>query len=202
MNGKFQYFNGIKYTRDDKTGYYLNSTRRKRIHRAVWEFHNGTIPVGHDIHHVDGDKSNNSINNLQLISKSKHATLHGTERAETRYEWMCNNLKENAVPQASEWHRSKEGREWHSQHGREVAKTIKPIEFICKECGKPYFSKDTGQNKFCSNSCKAKWRRKSGLDDVKKDCPVCGKTFTSNKYSKTQTCSRACANRYRKAIAV
>ena len=43
MSEKYQYFNGLKFTRDDKTGYYLNSTIRKRMHRYVWEFYNGQI---------------------------------------------------------------------------------------------------------------------------------------------------------------
>ena len=58
-NGKFAYFNGLKFTRDDKTGYYLNSTIRKRLHRCVWEYYNGEIPKGYHIHHKDNDKSNN-----------------------------------------------------------------------------------------------------------------------------------------------
>ena len=35
------WFNGIKFTKDDKTGYYLNSSIRKRLHRYVWELHYG-----------------------------------------------------------------------------------------------------------------------------------------------------------------
>ena len=59
MSSKYQYFNGLKFTRDDKTGYYLNSTIEKRMHRYVWEFYNGPIPKGYDIHHKDEDKANN-----------------------------------------------------------------------------------------------------------------------------------------------
>ena len=52
------WFNGIKFTKDDKTGYYLNSSIRKRLHRYVWELHYGEIPEGYHIHHIDFDKSN------------------------------------------------------------------------------------------------------------------------------------------------
>ena len=58
------WFNGIKFTKDDKTGYYLNSSIRKRLHRYVWELHYGEIPEGYHIHHIDFDKSNNDISNF------------------------------------------------------------------------------------------------------------------------------------------
>lgn len=204
MNEKYQYFNGRKYTRDDKTGYYLNSTSRERIHRAVWAHYNGPIPDGYAIHHIDEDKSNNCIENLQLISRSEHATLHGNERAATNYEWMYQNIREKAAPKAVEWHKSEVGRKWHSEHGKEVLRNLQPRKRICEECGKEYTTKKMSISRFCSNGCKSKWRRENGLDDIEKVCPVCGKKFPTNKYSGTITCGRSCANRYRarKATAV
>ena len=39
------------------------------VHRIVWETANGcVIPPGFHVHHQDGDKSNNSIFNLSLVS--------------------------------------------------------------------------------------------------------------------------------------
>ena len=29
------------------------------------------------VHHIDGNKKNNDINNLQLLTNKEHATLHG-----------------------------------------------------------------------------------------------------------------------------
>lgn len=204
MSEKHQYFNGRKYTRDEKTGYYLNSTHRERIHRAVWEYYNGPIPDGYAIHHIDEDKSNNSIENLQLISRSEHATLHGNERAETNYEWMRQNIREKAAPKAAEWHKSEVGREWHREHGKRVFQGREAIKCTCEECGKEYSTKKKTNIRFCSNACKSKWRRESGIDDVEKNCPVCGKKFSTSKYSGAITCGRSCANRYRarKATAV
>jgi hypothetical protein len=34
------------------------------------------IPDGFVVHHIDGDKKNNSIDNLSLMTKSAHSTLH------------------------------------------------------------------------------------------------------------------------------
>lgn len=200
MNDKFQYFNGLKFTRDDKTGYYLNSTIRMRMHRYVWEFYNGEIPAGYCVHHIDHDKSNNEINNLSLMKIGDHTSMHGYERAESSYDEMIRNLNENARPKASEWHASEDGKLWHSKHGKEVAKSLVPKICKCKNCGKEYLNKRPWASKFCSNSCKSAFRRNSEVDNETRTCPVCGKTFSVNKYRKTVTCCRSCANKYRVAI--
>ena len=66
-------FNGHKYTLRN-TGYYGRTNgRRTLIHRDVWKFHHGKIPKGYDVHHLDRDRSNNAIENLELISHSEHS---------------------------------------------------------------------------------------------------------------------------------
>ncbi len=44
-----------------------------KLHRLVYIVFNGPIPEGYDIDHIDGDKSNNFWQNLQALSKQKHA---------------------------------------------------------------------------------------------------------------------------------
>lgn len=198
MIEKFVWFNGVKFTRDNETGYYLNSTIRKRLHRYIWEYHNGPIPKGSHIHHIDGDKSNNVIENLMLLGHGEHATLHGNERAEKAYNEMIRNLNENARPKASEWHGSREGKEWHKKHYENTKDKlhIKKI-FECKECGLRFKAIDNGLTSFCSNKCKSKWRRKSGIDDEVRVCSYCGNNYKVNKYKKNKTCSRSCSNKLR-----
>lgn len=50
--------------------------RTQFLHRLIWEKHNGEIPKGYQIHHIDGNKLNNDISNLQLISAEEHTRLH------------------------------------------------------------------------------------------------------------------------------
>jgi hypothetical protein len=54
-------------------------TNQKRLrfeHDMVWEFFNGNIPERFDIHHKDGNKLNNSIENLELSIKLNHKRIH------------------------------------------------------------------------------------------------------------------------------
>jgi len=194
-NGKYAYFNGLKFTRDDKTGYYLNSTIRKRLHRYVWEYYNGEIPPGYHIHHKDGDKSNNDISNLILVAPKKHLGEHGKERFLSKTEWF-KKFHSKGIETAKEWHKSKEGKEWHKKLYEETKDRFHKIKkAICEYCGKEYETIDNGRNRFCSNRCKAAWRRKAGLDEVKRICVVCGKEFSTNKYREARTCSRSCASK-------
>ena len=45
-------------------------------HRLVWEAIHGPIPSGVHVHHLNGDRSDNRIENLELISASEHGKLH------------------------------------------------------------------------------------------------------------------------------
>jgi hypothetical protein len=49
-------------------------------HRIEWEKHHGEIPNGMQIHHKDGNKLNNHIDNLQLVDPLTHRRLHFSYR--------------------------------------------------------------------------------------------------------------------------
>jgi hypothetical protein len=46
--------------------------KKHYIHRIVWEINNGTIPTGLCIDHIDGDCSNNRIENLRIATLSEN----------------------------------------------------------------------------------------------------------------------------------
>lgn len=196
IDDKYKYFNGSVYTRDEKTGYYLSSNKvgnkRKRLHRVVWEFYNGNIPNGFDVHHIDHDKGNNIIENLELISKSEHSKRHGKELTTEQRQKLRTNLVNKAMPKAKAWHSSPEGLAWHKEHYLEISKSIKEKEYVCENCKKTYYKKPFGKNRFCSNACKSAYRRNNKLDNVDIVCMNCGGVFSGNKYRKRKYCSKEC----------
>ena len=46
--------------------------------RKLWERTYGLIPKGFHIHHIDGDHTNNNVDNLDCISSADHMRLHHT----------------------------------------------------------------------------------------------------------------------------
>ena len=191
-------FDGHKFTKDEKTGYYLKTTLpRTRLHIYVWEYYNNCkVPKGFDIHHKDMNKDNNDISNLECISRSRHNKLHGELLTEEQREKKRKNMDINARPAAIEWHKSEEGRAWHKEQYSKTLGSVnrKKVKMICEYCGAEYETYSNENNRFCSNNCKSAWRRDSGIDNVEKTCEYCGKTFISNKYYKSRFCSNTCAS--------
>lgn len=194
-------FDGHKFTKDEKTGYYLKTTKpRTRLHIYVWEYYNGCkVPKGFDIHHKDGNKDNNDINNLECVTRKRHNQIHKDSS-----KWTEEQMKEarermnHAREYANKWHSSEEGRAWHKeQYKQTLGNPIrrKLIKKKCEECGIE-FNTYNNKSRFCSNKCKSAWRRKSGLDDIEQICVGCGKVFKVNKYRKNKYCSIDCANKH------
>jgi hypothetical protein len=69
-------FNGAKYTLRN-TGYFGRTDgERTLLHRDMWEHAHGPIPNGWDVHHLDGNRLHNHLDNFECLSKAKHTRLH------------------------------------------------------------------------------------------------------------------------------
>lgn len=66
-----------KLHKPTKKGYIrISRGKLKMEHVLVWEEHFGKIPDGYQIHHIDGNKTNNVIENLQLVTPLEHKRIH------------------------------------------------------------------------------------------------------------------------------
>lgn len=134
-------FQGVYYTRRPGKKYY-KAWRYDRdtgkqwadaLHRAVWRHHNGDIPAGRDVHHVDGNYDNNAPDNLALISRSDHAKLHN------------HFAKFNARPDADAVRRRAVAIGWAQAAYK---------QYTCLRCGADFQSRRVNlPPKFCSKRC-------------------------------------------------
>jgi hypothetical protein len=58
------------------------------LHNILWEKHNGSIPEGYQVHHKNGIKSDNRIENLELLSALEHKRLHSRCIKNEQGEWV------------------------------------------------------------------------------------------------------------------
>ena len=192
-------FNGIEFRRYpdavrrcDRAYFTPSASARDRgvesLHREIWKAAHGPIPPGNHIHHVDGDPLNNDLSNLECLSAAAHHQHHATDPV-----WLFDEgVRKLGLERAAEWHRSPEGRAWHREHGKQTWAERDPVGMVCEQCGSSY-ENVAHRGKFCSNRCKSKARRASGVDDVGRTCEGCGKTFRVSRYGRTKCCSRRCA---------
>lgn len=102
----------------------------------VWNQHHPDDPVqpGEHIHHIDHDKLNDEIANLQKLSAREHAELHAGEIV--NYE------------------RSRRMRAYHAAN---PGKQRKGEPRICAVCGKEFYRPPSASQITCSYHCSGVW---------------------------------------------
>ena len=67
-------------------------------HRFLMEAHLGrALMAGEDVHHIDGDKQNNDLNNLQVLSHREHSKISNAERTyRSGYRLVLSNAERKA----------------------------------------------------------------------------------------------------------
>src|ERR1051326_794930 len=68
---------------------------REMAHRRVLRRHYGRVPDGLFIHHIDEDKTNNDLGNLELVDPLTHKRIHsGCELREGEWWKPCRKCEE------------------------------------------------------------------------------------------------------------
>jgi len=151
---EYQFFNGHWYKKTEN-GHY-RGYHGKYIHQAVWEHFNGKIPKGYIIHHIDGDKSNNDISNLQIMTQPEHMKLH-RENIESK-KCICDYCGKEFVSKPN----FKGERRFCSEECGDKWKHEKDYEIrICSECGKEFNVYKYSKTKYCSRECVEKARARN-----------------------------------------
>jgi hypothetical protein len=158
-------FNGFKYRLSGN--YYRRnvwgSQGPSNLHRAVWQFHKGPIPEGHEVHHKDEDTFNNVIENLDCVPMHEHQRAHMLERI-ARGELQPPSKE--ALEIAAMWHKSKDGRAWHVQNALKVWQNRQWYPVKCVVCSKEFEAPNPGRAKYCHPNCRQQAlrdRRKASL---------------------------------------
>jgi endogenous inhibitor of DNA gyrase (YacG/DUF329 family) len=149
--------------------YYSRAGGHNFLHRDVWEHFYGAIPPGHHIHHKNGNHLDNSIENLECLSCEEHHAKHFEGRRERgRSPKQLAHLK-SIQKKAIAWHKSEEGRAWHSLHAEQAYANRTTHTLACQECGESFKSKFSNAQ-FCSRRCQFRnWaKRHPGYSAAKK----------------------------------
>jgi hypothetical protein len=64
---RFRYFQVALWRKGRQKNFY--------IHQLVADYFIGPRPEGQEIHHLDGDRSNNRVNNLRYVTRTQHQIL-------------------------------------------------------------------------------------------------------------------------------
>lgn len=169
------YFRGIPYRRYPESKnrthrlYFQRSAYKEFggktgfLHREVWEFYNGKIPKGLEIHHIDGDTTNNKISNLELLTHSQHAKKHnwgiwdGFNEHQKMLVQKAKQWRKDNPQQTKVVHSKLAKKGWQNRRGKEIVK-------ICSVCGKRYKTYFPKRSKYCHPNCRATaLRRKRGI---------------------------------------
>ena len=190
-----QKFNGIVYGRNlQRNDHFFKLVH---LHRAVWTYYFGEIPDGYVIHHIDGDKSNNDISNLAIMTRIDHMKLHKSSIQKPQKHTKKTKFK--CIVCGKEYESVNNGRNLYCS--KECLEQYKKTQLyaeirICRFCGKEFLAYKYGDQKFCSHKCSTDYTSQQNC--FIKICPKCGKEFSTLKHENHTYCSPECGNASRR----
>ena len=167
------------------------------LHREIYKKFYGEIPEGFHVHHKNHDWNNNAPNNLICLSVKEHNKEHEQElkiyNDSEIHRFHLTKIREKAA----EWHKSEEGKEWHSNQAKQSYKNLEEKTKECLFCHKNYNSKTIQKSDgYCSKLCRNRSIEKTKKYWQEEICVVCGNKFLNYKYQtkhRKLSCSRKCS---------
>lgn len=194
MNGEI-----VQFRKKTDNGYWVNSSKKTGsvlyLHREKYKQEFGLTEEQikeYEVHHIDGNKDNNEIDNLKLLTTEEHHKLHDI-RSESSHRHVCKKCGRTY------WSSVSKSTEICDRCDSSLAiggSSMIMIKKRCEYCGAEYETKGVNRNrsKFCSNKCKSAYRRAKGVDNIEKVCERCGSIYLINKYSTGRIC-RKCSGK-------
>jgi hypothetical protein len=196
-------WNGRKYHRypDSKRrqlrvyfyAHYENSP--SALHRDVWEFFNGKIPVGIHVHHKHGT-DDNRLSSLEIVTTSEHGKRRwkSVEDLARKKRYLT---KSTAMPPevvvARRNARVAETRRRKEAERKEYMDKVYSI-FKCEDCGVPLRDAPWRKHRICK-VCREKRRHLKRYIPTPKlskgNCKYCGKPYVDNRQN-VRFCSKGC----------
>lgn len=209
-------FKGEKTMTDD--GYILiympdhpfsNNSGRIREHRYIAEKYlakeehlilfNGIYVLNPnlDVHHKDGDKTNNNIDNLEILTRNEHAKIHqGYKHREFTVVKTCKNCGNDYVVIKSR----DDSSYFCSQECVDIYRKKDMIITICPVCGKEISHSKSQTRICCSVECSNIYNNRGTINFL---CDYCGKESKMKKSrfekSRKHYCCSECYHNDRKS---
>ncbi|QGH77238.1 homing endonuclease [Escherichia phage BEK1-1] len=102
-NHRVSSYNGVKAGYIDLRGYVRTKLFSKMTfaHRVIWEMHNGEVPKGMEIDHINGVKHDNRIENLRCVDRwvnCKNAAMRKDNTSGVTGVYFINKIKRDGKP--------------------------------------------------------------------------------------------------------
>lgn len=162
----------------------LSDGRTLYRYRWLMEQHVGrTLRPDEHVHHVNGDSTDDRLENLELLSARAHSRLHiadrlAGQRAAMAYEWSTSHpaCVECGTTERPHTARGMCGRCYFTlrarvKHGHSPRKPAEVVTRPCEFCGVEFSrtrSRGGGRLRFCSRSCRSKAIARDRWDQARK----------------------------------